>query len=318
MKGKLNSMKYKIIINTHMDTNWADWFDGMFIFHNNDGTTTLIGKIPDQAALQGILKKLSQLNLELISVEKINDSINKRRKLMIIQENMSTSKKTARVVGALFLTAIVTWILGAEAFIAPILNAPDYLINLYPNKDQLIIGVLFELINAAVVVGIAAVMFPILKKYNDSIAIGYVGFRVIEATILVVSLIGPLVLITLSQDYINAGASDGSSFQTLGAFAVEWRYRSGQVVPFFVGGGGLMLTYLLYQSKLIPRLISTWGFIGYALLLTLAALQIFGFEEVLILGLPVGLFEIFLGIWLIAKGFNSPAIESASAKSNIN
>lgn len=66
-------MKYKIIVNGHVDTKWTDWFDGMQITHKNDGTTTFFGNILDQAALQGILKKISQLNFELISVDKMND-----------------------------------------------------------------------------------------------------------------------------------------------------------------------------------------------------------------------------------------------------
>ena len=65
-------MKYKIKIKGHLDHKWADWFDGLQIIHEKDGTTTLMGTVIDQAALQGILKKISNLNLELISVNKIN------------------------------------------------------------------------------------------------------------------------------------------------------------------------------------------------------------------------------------------------------
>ena len=65
-------MKYKIKIKGHLDIKWTDWFDGMQIIHENDGTTTLMGTVIDQAALQGILKKIRNLNLELISVNKIN------------------------------------------------------------------------------------------------------------------------------------------------------------------------------------------------------------------------------------------------------
>jgi len=64
-------MKYIIKIQEHLDMMWAEWFDGMQISHENDGTTTLIGTVEDQAALQGILKKISHLNLELISVNKV-------------------------------------------------------------------------------------------------------------------------------------------------------------------------------------------------------------------------------------------------------
>jgi hypothetical protein len=65
-------MKYKIMIKGHMDLKWTDWFDGLEIIHEDDGTTTLIGDVRDQAALQGILKKINNLSLELISVNRIN------------------------------------------------------------------------------------------------------------------------------------------------------------------------------------------------------------------------------------------------------
>ena len=101
---------------------------------------------------------------------------------------MNTNKMTARIVGALFLTATVMYGIGS-GFLGPILNAPDYLINVYPNKTQVIIGVLLELINSVAVVGIAVLMFPILKKHNETIALGYVGIRVIESAILIVGVI---------------------------------------------------------------------------------------------------------------------------------
>ncbi|NOU75565.1 DUF4386 family protein [Paenibacillus sp. LMG 31458] len=93
---------------------------------------------------------------------------------------MNSNKKTARIVGILFLAATAAYILG-NGLIESILNDPDFLNNVYLNKTQVIIGMLLELINSAAVVGIAIMLFPILKKYNETIALGYVAFRVIEA-----------------------------------------------------------------------------------------------------------------------------------------
>ncbi len=222
---------------------------------------------------------------------------------------MNSNRKTAIIAGVLFLTAIVAWLIG-YSLIESVISAPDYLADVSANKTQVMVGVLMELINSVVVVGIAVTLFPILKQHNERIALGYVGLRIIEATVLVVSLIFPMSLITLSQEYVKAGASAAAYFQTLGDLLVAERYLSGLMVPIFVGGGGLMLCYLLYTSKLVPRFISVWGLIGYALLLPLNLSQIFGYGEILILGLPVGLFEIFLGIWLIVKGFNSSAMKA--------
>lgn len=221
---------------------------------------------------------------------------------------MISNKKIARIVGVLFLVATAAYILG-NGLIASILNDPDYLIHVYPNKTQVIIGMLLEFINSAAVVGIAIMLFPIIRKHNETIALGYVAFRVIEAMILIVGAISPLLLITLSQEYIEAGAPDASYFQTIGALAIKGKYLAFQVAMIVLSLYSLLFCYLLYQSKLIPRLISIFGLIGYASLLTSALLEIFGYSPGIFLFLPGALFEIILPIWLIVKGFNSYAIK---------
>jgi len=231
---------------------------------------------------------------------------------------MDSNRKTAIIVGVLFLTATVAGILG-NSLIDPILNAPDYLINVYPNRTQMIIGVLISFIIGLAVVGIAVFMFPILKKHNEPIALGYVGIRTAEFAIILVYLISPLILITLSQEYVKAGAPDASSFQTLGAVLIAVRHWIWRLVYIINGVASLMLAYLLYQSKLIPRSISVLGLIGGAVLLAGTSLAMFGLIDVdqgagMLVVLPGGLFELILPIWLIVKGFNSSAIDSPSAK----
>lgn len=222
---------------------------------------------------------------------------------------MNSNKKTARIVGVLFLAATAAYILG-NGLIESILKDPNYLIHVYPNKTKVVLGMLLELINSAAVVGIAIMLFPILKKHNETIALGYVAFRVIEAIILIVGAISPLLLITLSQEYIEAGAPDASYFQTIGALAVKGKYLAFQVAMIVLSLYSLLFCYLLYQTRLIPRLISVFGLIGYASLLTSALLEIFGYSPGIFLFLPGALFEIILPIWLIVKGFNSFAIKS--------
>jgi hypothetical protein len=226
---------------------------------------------------------------------------------------MDSSKMTARIVGALFLTAMVTSLLGG-GLLESILNAPDYLITVSANTTQVLIGMFLELINGIAVVGIGVMMFTILKQHSESIALGYVGFRIIESVFLIVAAIIPLLLMTLSQEYLNAGASDASYFQTLATLFIAARADvAGLLIPIFFSLGALLFYYLLYQSKLIPRFISVWGFIGVALILTLNLIEI-DFSIGMILALPIILNEIFLGIWLIVKGFNPSAIVSGSAK----
>jgi hypothetical protein len=221
---------------------------------------------------------------------------------------MNTGKKTARWVGALFLIAMVASLLGG-GLINSIVSSPDYLGAISENKTQLMAGVLLELVNAIAVVGIAAAMFPLLKQYNETISFGYLGFRVIESVFCSVIVITPLSLITLSQQYPKAGAAEVSYFQSAGALAIAERASvTGLLIPVFFSLGALLFYYLLYRSILLPRFISVWGFIAAALILIFNLLSQFveiGMIIGLMYALPMILNEIFLGIWLIAKGFNS-------------
>ena len=180
---------------------------------------------------------------------------------------------------------------------------------------------LLELINGLAVVGIAVAMYPIFRKQYVALALGYVALRIIEAVIIIAAVISPLTLIALSLEYIQAGAADASYFQTLGALFMAARgHLVGLLLAIFFSLGALLFYYLLYQSKLVPRFISVWGFIGAAMVLTWNLLEAFGISISIgmILALPIILNEIFLGIWLIVKGFNPPAIASESVTVDMN
>lgn len=225
-------------------------------------------------------------------------------------------KTTARIVGALFIIAIVTSLLGG-GLMESVLDTPDYLTNVYPNKTQLLVPVLLELINGIAVVGIAVMFYPILKRHNEALALGYVAFRIIEAVIIVGAVISPLALVALSQEYSMAGASDASAFRTLGTSLIAVRtYLAGQLLGIFFSLGALLLYTLLYQSRLVPRFISVWGLIAVAAVFTWNLLELLGLSisAGIVFGLPIILNELFLGVWLIVRGFNSSAIVADSIK----
>jgi hypothetical protein len=216
----------------------------------------------------------------------------------------------------LYLIAMVTSLLDG-IWLESILNAPDYLMNVSVNKTQVIMGVLLELINGIAVVGNAVMMFPIFKKYNEALALGYVAFRIIEAAIIIAAVISPLTLIALSQEYLTAGAPETAYFQASGtSFLAVRALMVGQMIGIFFSLAALLFFYLLFQSKLVPRFISVWGLISVALVFTWNSLELFGISISvgMILALSMILNEIFLGIWLIVEGFNSTAIASLSAK----
>jgi hypothetical protein len=231
---------------------------------------------------------------------------------------MNSEKKTARIVGVLFIIGTVAGILS-HVITGPILNASDYLIKVSANENQIIIGSLFVLIMAFALAMVPVVMFSIFKKYNEVLAVGYVVFRgALEAVAYIACVISWLLLLTLSQEFVKAGAPVASNFQTLGTLLLEagdWINHSFLTIVFSLGA--LMFYYLFYQSKLIPRWLAGWGFIGSILVLAVGVLGMFGLV-LEILWAPLGVQEMVLAVWLIVKGFNSSAIASASAKTEIN
>jgi hypothetical protein len=226
-------------------------------------------------------------------------------------EKMDTYRKTAVIVGLLFIIATVSALLSG-VFLGSTLDAPNYLAAVSSNETSVIIAVILELILAVSVFGIGFMLFPILKKYVESLAMAYVGFRLFEAIFIVVASLGLLSLLTISQQYV-AGASY-TSYQPLGSLLLalrDWSYLIGTMI--FLGLGGLTLNYLLYQSKLVPRWLSLWGLIGAAFILLYGILGLFGLSTDLtspstFLALPIAVQEMVFAVWLIVKGFNPSAI----------
>lgn len=223
---------------------------------------------------------------------------------------MKADTRTARIVGALFLIAMATSLMGG-IWLESITGTPDYLVEVSSQEAQVVLGVLLELVNCIAVVGIAAVLFPLMKVYNEALAAGYLGIRVVEAVILSIAAVSPLLIVTLSQEYLAAAASDAAYFQTLGALVMAARgHLASLLTPIFFSLAALLLYCFLYRSRLVPRFIPVWGFIAVVSLFTWNMLEAFGLSisAGMVFALPMILNEIFLGVWLLARGFSSPAL----------
>ena len=232
---------------------------------------------------------------------------------------MNTYRKTAIIVGALYIVGTVAGVLSV-VFASSILNAPDYLMQVSANKNQIVTGALFVLLMGFALAPIPVLVFPILKKHNEALALGYVVFRGgLETVTYIGGAISWLLLTTLSLEFVKAGAPGASYFETLGTLLLGAADRSALMTTFVFGLGALNFYYLLYQSKLIPRWISVWGLIAIALHLATGLLIIFGLQTAFdtsnsIMNLPIFLQEMVMAVWLIVKGFNPSAIASLSAK----
>lgn len=228
---------------------------------------------------------------------------------------MDSNRKTAIIVGLLFMFATTTLFVG-QAIYNPILGSPDYLDNAYPNRVIVIVGIVLEFLGILGLVLIPVLLFPILKRHNEVLALGYNSFRLFEAVLLTVAQINKLSLINLSQEYLNRGGADASYFQNEGnsiKSLLYWNDSGGLIYLVVFVIGALMLYSVLYKSELIPRWLSIWGLMGAVAILAasvIATFEIFPELLAILLMIPIALQEQVMAIWLIVKGFSPSAVAS--------
>ena len=231
-------------------------------------------------------------------------------------EKLNTYRTTARVVGILYVAGLVVGI-GGIVLIQSILGAPDPLANIAANSMLMAIGAILWLTAVAGDAAHGILMFPILKQqHSERIAIGYLGFRIVNAVFIAVMVLFILLQIPLASEYLRAGSPNTANLQALSTVFVEGRLYAYNLGMGAVGIASLMLCYVFYKAKLVPRLVAVWGLIGYAILLCGSVLEVLGFALLDIHAIPGGLWELFIGVWLIVKGFNPSAFASESATSD--
>ncbi len=225
---------------------------------------------------------------------------------------MSPHRKTALVAGVLYL---LTFVSIPTLFLYGSVKGANYIIGAGPDTAA-IIGGISEIIVALAGIGTAVVLFPVLKKQNEAAALGLVASRVLEASTIFVGVAFILSIVTLRQTGAGAGA-----LVTSHALATLYDRIFLQGQSFMPVVDDLLLGFLLYQSRLVPRGLSLIGIVGGPILLAgyLAVLfGLIGTSQASITAVPVALFEFSLGVWLIAKGFNPSAIASLYAKTETN
>jgi hypothetical protein len=228
-------------------------------------------------------------------------------------------RNSARIVGVLFIIGTVAGILSIFSIGA--LRDPDYLTAVSENENQIITGVFLVLIMGLALVPIPVILYPIFKKYNESLALAYIVFRLLEFVTYIGTILSILIRLTLSQAYVQATSPDVSIFLTFGTLlqGAEFWIDDIRLIVFSISA--LILNYVLYKSNLVPRWLSGFGlFAGTSHLVEgvlgmfnlLAALGILGS----LLFVPILIQEMVYAVWLIAKGFNSTAIASLNAKTD--
>ena len=220
---------------------------------------------------------------------------------------MNTNRKTAILAGALYFLGLIEGMLS----VVPVIDLPDYLTQISAHVGQVTSGAFFQFLMIASYVGMAITLYPLLQKHNERLALGFVGFRLVAAAFIVIGVILLLLLLTLSQEYVKAGAPNPSHFQTIGELLRTGRDLINHVGMILVlSMGGLLLYYLLYQTKLVPRWLSSWGLAGTAVTIAASCLFMFRIIDLTIsvfMDIPLVLQEVVFAIWLIVKGVNPSA-----------
>jgi hypothetical protein len=230
-------------------------------------------------------------------------------------------RKSAIATGVLFLVTHITSI-GAFVLYGPLLDHAGYITG-SGSDTQVILGTLFEIILAMANIGTAVALFPVVKKWNEGIALGYAALRTLEGCIIAVGVLPLLAVVTL-RHLVGTDGSDPATFTTIGNALIAFHNWTLLLGPGLVCGvNTVLMAYLMYKSRLVPRFIPILGLVGGPLIFVMNVAKLFGFSEQLpawagITVVPIFAWEITLAFWLITKGFRSSATtpEPATALTN--
>jgi len=222
-------------------------------------------------------------------------------------------RRTAIAVGALFwISNLVTLVGGLISGIIP--TSSSALAGFYPHATQVVAGTLVAHINDAAIIGYAVLLYPILSRHSQGLALGYVAFKVVEGVMLLVSAAALLSLIGLSQGFLAAGGADSATFKATADVVLAQQFWAGRLAALAYLVATPVLNFQLYQSRIVPRFISVWGFVALAMLATGLALGVGdptrGFQAGQLLVIPIILWELVFATWLIVRGFAPAAIEA--------
>ena len=229
---------------------------------------------------------------------------------------MDAMRKTALAVGVLFILTFITSI-GAVVAYGSVLSDPNYITGAGAD-GRVFFGAFLELMLILTNIGCAVVLFPVLKKQGEGLALSYVAARIVECTFILIGILSLLAIVSLRQ---TATAADAGSLLTIGKMLhaiKDWTFLLG---PGFTDGigTGLILGYLLYRSGLVSRRMALFGVIGGPLLAASGAAVLFGVipqgsSVQSIATAPEFIWEAFLGLWLTFKGFNQSPIRADDSR----
>ena len=236
---------------------------------------------------------------------------------------MDSTRRTSFIAGVLFIITFVTSIPAALVLYTPVLDDANFILGAGADGG-VALGAFLEVLLIVANVGTAVVLFPVLKRQNEALALGYVGARLMESTFIAIGIVSMLAVVTLRQDFTGAAGGDPGSFLTAGKSLVaihDWTFLLGP--SWVVGvGNGLILGWLMYRSGLVPRGMAMLGLVAGPVLLaggTAALLGVIELDSALrnLAAAPEFVWELWLGIYLTVKGFKASGVQRLQADSRV-
>jgi len=221
---------------------------------------------------------------------------------------MSNDRITARTVGALFIIASATAITGGVLMLP--IDGVDALAVAPGQTGRVITGALLETVLALSVIAIAALLFPVLKRHDDGLALGYAAIRVLEGVLLFAATLTGLVVLAFSVE-VGTGAAGAATVAETLRLTRELTYLVGSMLVF--GTSAVLLNVLLLRSQLVPAWLGLWGLAGGMLVLARVVAELYGQDLSItaqaLLTAPIGIQEMVFAVWLIVRGFSTGGIE---------
>lgn len=230
---------------------------------------------------------------------------------------MDSNRRTALTAGVLFIAATAASLLGT-AIEQPVLAGTAYLTRISESTTRVSAGGLLELIAAGTSAGIAISLYPVLRRWSGTLALGAVVFRAIEAVMYTLGAVSMLSLVDVAERSTQAAGADRAWFQAIGDSLLGVRQEAILAGVFAFAMGALMYYSVFYRSRLVPRWLSTWGVAAEILVLGACLSALFSGNPVTsytILVLPIAVQEMVMAVWLMVRGFRSAALEAGTVAS---
>ena len=230
---------------------------------------------------------------------------------------MDPMRRTALVVGALFIVTYITSIAAKFSFYPPFLDHADYILG--SGEDTKVLwGAFAEMVLILANIGTAVALYPVLKQRFPALSIGFVAARIMESVFIAVGVLAVVTLVSMRQDFSGATGAEGTALASVGNTLVtlqEWTFNLGPGVVVGVGNG-LILGYMMYRTGLVPRGMAMLGLVGGPLLVLSGTAVLFGLIEAgsavqMLATVPEFFWELSFGVYLIVKGFRPSAVTAA-------